>query len=914
MCHDDKNLRREHFSDNWLVWTALRHFLTAPLIRELAYVIVDRMSNGSLNLAQLFDETIYGTPDCLASWLIRPIPLEMPSPLATYLQLRIRTFAWQSDLGYFSDFTQEENVKLSCSISPSTVDRAVGLGSADFELTEHILKNIEDTGQTSFSSMVCAFELARTTIMSSTTDEFVASLETSILSIEMPLAAVILKHFGDLCADADAWNKAKALYEKADQRLAANIPSAWDDLNSSLRAIIVQSRATAIFTLNGAKPAADLLTGDLDQHTIQNAPVLLANASFDAFVTANMASGSELKLPLDHRATLLLPPMLHKTHSVDSALEYWLEGKFTDANRQFWAVLRRQIALGSAVESRTTKSLYARSIFDEIDQSATRQNQPKLFKMAIRLLIESGNSNSAVKIHWSEQIVDTYVNQQCVDFVVAHSQAHAGAQLGRQLVVIALFQEWCTRINLDHADVATSMLKYVTTLALEPSSFYSGEDMGGKSFETLKYIAQRRPELRRNIVLEVATAVSEKLRECGFWTGTQKALETALSYMDVFPDDALQKVINSTLAMLDQTNPQAGMWLIVRPAMNLLVSESVKRFSTRMPALGPRIISTILRFGLGHENEHANVMFYLHHFDSTLLRDPSVQNTLKDVIAHIRTKATKINSSDVVSNILALLYAPSVSRQGGVKDALKGMTLILESAKKPRPSIALPIAYEPLLLLAGQQQQIATDISIDQKEFGLWLKPLLPLVIELWNAAKDRPLLFASFSLPPATKPDPIIVHNWAFASIRFAEALKKDKQLKAAIVSAETQPTLRDAIILARATRSTAKDDNTPLNINAIRSENRDAFYPALGRRLLALQRLDNEQARDLCMVLLDQCLRLGPRELDAAVFLSAMQLNINGYNKRSSLSDYRIRLNNNRDLRLAILPILHAFEDNKN
>jgi len=909
MCQDNEALRTQHFTDNWLAWAALHHFLTAPLIRELSYVIVDRMSNGAINLTQLFDETVYGNPDSLAMWLIRP--LETPSPLARYLQLRIRTFAWQSDLGFIANFTKEESTEHHGRINPSLLDKAVALGSADFESAVNILKDMEDTEQTSFTIIVNTFNWARESVMSSSTDEFITSLESKISSIDLPLDAVILKHFGDLCADIDAWEKAKALYEKTEQRLVNGIPSAWHDLCLSLRAIISQSRAAAIFTLDGAKPAADFLMGALEQSTTCNAPVLLENASFDAYVAAMKASsGLNLKLPRDHRSTLLLPPLFHKTHSIDIALNYWLAGKFSDANQQFWAVLRRQIALGSLIESRKSKFHYARSILDDIDQAKPIKNQLEAFSMALRLLVESGDRESAAKLPWSQKLVDTCVNSHCVDLTVAHAKAHSGSRLERQMVAIVLFREWCVRTNIDRTDVAISMLKYISTLALEPSSFYSGEDIGGLSLKALQYVGQKRPELRPYIMSEVATAVSEKLHTPGFWTGTQEALDTALSYVDVLPDDSLKKVIDSTLSLLDEIDPKAGVWVIVRPAIRLLISDPVRRFAKKTPDLESRIISLILRFGLGHESEYANVMFYLHEFDSALLREDSVQDRLKNVVTHLRQKATEINSSNVASNILALLYAPSVSGLDGVKDALKGMRLILESAKKPHPSIALSIAYDPLLLLADRKEQIAGDILMSAKKFVSLLKPLVPLVTDLWNVAIDQPLLFTSFSIPSATIPDSTLVHNWTVASLRFAKSLNKDQQIKEAIASAETQPLLRDAIKLGRATLSLAAEYDAGDTEN-IRTESREAFYSSLGRRLALLQKLDDEQARDLCTVLLDQCCRFGPQELDAAVFLSAIHLGISERNRYITLSDYRKKIDNNRILQLALLPILHIFEN---
>ncbi len=90
-----------------------------------------------------------------------------------------------------------------------------------------------------------------------------------------------------------------------------------------------------------------------------------------------------------------------------------------------------------------------------------------------------------------------------------------------------------------------------------------------------------------------------------------------------------------------------------------------------------------------------------------------------------------------------------------------------------------------------------------------------------------------------------------------------------------------------------------------------RPAFYAALGRRLVAIQSLDEEQGEELCKALLDQCFRLGPRSIDAAVFLSVLKLNLSGYVSQTEHSDYIKRIGDNRDLRLTLVPILEMFQN---
>jgi hypothetical protein len=711
-----RNFREQHFADNWLTWAALHHFLPAPLLRELSYVIVEQMSDGSITFDQLFNEDFTNHVPDLDSWLI--LPLKTDLPLAAYLQQTIRAFVWQSDPGSVN--APEENPLAKNVITPMVLNNAIGLGAADFLSMENFLSNAPVTLQPSFAQFEDAVRKACISHKSIDNDDFWVGLEPLIISLDMPLSAVVVKHLGDLCADSDAWGKAQVLYERA-ARLLANITDpAWSEFNSSLRAIITQSIATATRTLKGSKQASELLADVLEKANLQDDRLLLANASFDAMVAAFHSFPETIASDL--RSALLLPPLLHKTHDIAAPLASWLNSDFTDAHRGFWAVLRRQIALGSATESRATKSLYARSILDDVEQKVARQSQPQSFKLALGMLLESGNTKSAAQIQWNYQLVDMYVDQQCVNFVIAHARSHIGSELERQSVAIELFRGWCEQITPARADVAANMLRFLTELALEPSTFSDTSNLGGRSLEALQCIARKRPEFRENNSSEVAAVISKKLQSPGFWTGRKAALDTALIYADVFSAASLQAVINSILLMMDNTAPGTGMWPIVQPAMNLLTSEPVKRLAGQTPELGHRIIRMILHVGLNQETEHANVLFYLHNFDSALLREASVRDTLHDTVIHVRRKAAGINSSDVVDNIQALLLAPAVSGNDGVKDALNGLTMILSSAVGPHQSIALPYAYAPLLLLVDHHQQIADDISISPEEFRALLQ------------------------------------------------------------------------------------------------------------------------------------------------------------------------------------------------
>jgi hypothetical protein len=102
-------------------------------------------------------------------------------------------------------------------------------------------------------------------------------------------------------------------------------------------------------------------------------------------------------------------------------------------------------------------------------------------------------------------------------------------------------------------------------------------------------------------------------------------------------------------------------------------------------------------------------------------------------------------------------------------------------------------------------------------------------------------------------------------------------------------------------------------INPAEIRSENAQTFYSALGQRLASVQGLSETTRKEIVRALLDQCFRLGPRGLDAAVFLLAYGLSLDNVATHSAYSAYAKKLENNRELRelrLALMPLLERLK----
>ena len=322
--------------------------------------------------------------------------------------------------------------------------------------------------------------------------------------------------------------------------------------------------------------------------------------------------------------------------------------------------------------------------------------------------------------------------------------------------------------------------------------------------EVLGEVAEKRPEFRAGVASEVVPAILSKFEEGEYWTGTAEALKVCSRYLDVLAPKDIGAIVSTTLSVLDKMDPSRDVWVIVRPAIDLLVSQRIQRFSKQDQELRNRIIATVLHFGLNQQTEHTFLLFYLYQFDLGSVYEEPTFTQLKEVVQDVRQQALTINASNAMDNVRALLLASSAAGPDGVKDALKAVTLALNSAlgKSRQVALAFPFAYEAFLILAERQEQIAKDISVSVEEFRTWLRPFLDQIVAVWSHAAKDPIIFAQVTFPRPTKPSPIIIHNWAFASIAFAKSLGEHDKIMSAMKLAAEEPVLREPIALARAMR----------------------------------------------------------------------------------------------------------------
>jgi hypothetical protein len=899
---DDAALRRaNHFTSNCLAWAALVHFLPANLLRELCCVIVDQVSASKLTLEELFEERLLQSSDDLDQWGVRP--RRSSDPVAQYLQRRVRTLVWGSD----DPITFDESHAFIGPIDPLSLENAILLGIADFsspgELFQRMTFPDDHESVQIFRETVSKM---RDHINFQESTSRLSALDAILCSVEMPLSAVMIKHLGDLCADGDRWSEALSFYREANNLLVEFDRSEWRTYRGTLIATTTQSISAALRSTEGPRAAADYLVPKIEAALLDSEPLFLANASHDAFVAAALASDT-LFVP-DHRAEFLLPPLILSSHNLTAALQASIGERFAEVPRYFWQVLRRQIALGSASESRVTKAFYAKALFEGLDQSGAGHRKPDAFLLGVRLLIESGQSTLAEKISWGDELVRSYVDHDLVFAAIAHAQKHDPAPRERLNVLLEILEGWAKVTAIERSEVAGAIIGFLAATAKENrSSFYRPLDAGGRSMKSIRQLAELRPEFRVSTAAQVTAAIVAKLQGSDWWPAIEEALKTAGLYAEVLSDGDLTEVVTATLTMLEPIDPAKDVWVIVRPALGFLSSQTVKSWSTRHPELAKRVVSAILNFCINQQTEHTRLLFFLQDFDRTLLSEQVLSSQLAEVVADIRNMANTTNASNSIDNIRALLICPAVSGSEGVKDALQALGTVLRSALTGRPSPSFFLSYDALLLLAERFSQIAETLSLDPERLGAWLEPLLADVKEVWIKARQDPMIFAPFSVPPQTRPNAVAVHNWAYASISFARVLGRQDEILQTLSGAAEQIQLADAIAKARAGRM-AVGDIEEIDAASIRTENRETFYSVLGQRLIRIRQMAHSEP--IVDALLDQCMRYGPNGLDAAVFLLAADLKLDP-KKNPHYINYERRLVTARDLRLALTPLLYALGD---
>lgn len=887
-----------HFSSHWLPWLALHHFLPVADLREVASGMTVFMSSGQLALNDLFDERLIDADFVSESWIITP--KQASTPLAKYLQGRIRSLVWKDDARVFFDPSAEWN---SVPVHPSLLEAVVSLGSRP---SSHQIARAragsESENHPALKSLLDCIEASWLPADRDKLAAYVDAIEAAVHQVEMPLRAAMLKFAGDGKAMNDAWQEAESIYERVLTLLSREHEYSGGRISSALATVTVQSLATASRVLGGKDAARQVFDTVMDRWPNIDSTLFSVNASNDS----QIAHTTENHWPDDTRTSALRAPLVISSHSLANPILEFLESAYQQANDGFYARLRRQIALGATAEARIAKAVYARSIVASLTEDLQKRRDPDAFAIAAKLFIESGAPKLLSTIEWNTGLVDTYVSTDIIQRVHSHSAAFEGTRVERQIVAIELLTAWATRLPSVQQQVGTTILRILASFAKENSAtFDSSTDIGSRSLKSLKEIAACQPEWQQSVSKPVADAIVERFSNPGWWTGVQHAAETASAYAAAFARDDLASVVEAAVGALDAARP--GVWPIIRPIEDFIISAPASAFIREDKNLEKKVVGLLLRHGTAEQGtEHANLVRCLRAFDARLLDDPDLQVRLRGVVQDIVQKAQKLNSSASQTNIQALLGAPTLSGPEGINVAIASLKAILESIDSPQHSISFQFAYYPLLQIAVEHSRIEQAIGATEEEFINNLLSFSNLLERIWNHAARDPSIFVPFSIPPNHIPDSITVHNWTFVSLQFARLIGKEEIVEKAIDSAaRAQPILAKAIDRAKAIQSLSVDADN-FDESQVEREKAEVFYLNLGSRLSQLSN-STDKGRTRCLLLLQMCLHHGPNDLDMAVFVAAAQYGLMlAEAQQAAIPAYVARLNASPDRRLNFMPLL--------
>ncbi|WP_158284402.1 hypothetical protein, partial [Bradyrhizobium sp. SUTN9-2] len=848
-------------------WVSLRHFLPADNLRDLVRVLVHEVSEGQISLDRLFEEREIPKGPGLDGWIVRPLKTE--GKLAGYLQRAVQDIVWQAD---GDGFPPEDGAPPEQLLKARSLERALQLGTRDFGFDEREFR-------VPFNDQACEalLDLLRTGSACSAGraewSELPPTAVNRVSNLYPPLAVLLLKHIGDLCADADAWRVAEDLYRKCRDRLG-DANQGWHALSEQLVDVVDQSIAAAVRVNTGPEAAFELLRDSLESSSLEVRPLLKFNAPFDALCAALSVDSLALKFT-DSRTTLLKPPLSHESHQLNWSVFAAAGARDRHrASRRCWAVLRRQIALGLSTESRETMAAFAQVLFRITEETEPQRGHSADFYLAVHLLIQAADRSHVEDIKWSDSFVARFVDEAAVELVISLCGRHEGMSVERHRSAISLLTRWAEKIPQDRRQVARIIVEFLSAQASSGStSFSSTRNLALAGVDALCRLAKGRPEFCRENIAPVYTAIATLLRLQAHWNLHANTFQLACLTVDMLSRDQARELVNETLSLLAAIKPESQLWPVVRPALQFLLSDEVVTLANVDAELGRRIVNSIITFGAGDRSNAAGLVQNLERFDRSLL-DQKVVIDLREALVHrLVPSVARLNTSSNVADIRALLAIPSLSGKVGVTAALQALESVLRSVKTSRPAMGVADAYAPVLALAGRRAEFVTLLGeeyVDQH----W-NVLLDLVFDLWSTAVNTPRLLAPFSIPEPTNPNPITVHNWTYASLRFAKDLDQEDRMLQFLKGIESPISLRDPIDLAVATGALSADLKEQQD-RSLTDEGDDAFYAGLGRRLIRVLTEEEDVARRICSELLHQCLLRGPRGLDAGVLAESLRLKI--------------------------------------
>ena len=888
MPNDSVSRTIDSFRSDPLAWVALRHFLPAYLLRELLETVVTWTSGGSVALGELFEEQLLQSMTGLENWFLRTKPVQ--GNLAQHLQRAVQVIVWQSD---DSSYPPADGLEADVLARCNALQEALELGTRDFGYVDPTFRGLTDGAVAALLDLMR--QGAKCVLERQELDGLLPASLERLKSLSDPARVVVLKHLGDLCADSDAWQVAAAFYACCDQMLMAD-GVRRGTFEGHLHDLVDQSIAAAARVVQGPEAAVEALRDSFEDAAIGERPLLLLNGAFDLLVASY--SSESIRAAPEQRTTLMRAPLSSASHHLDAKI-FNTEGRYPDVIRRCWSVLRRQIALGLSTESRDTMAVFGRILLMMLEHRDGSRGDASDFALAVRLLVQAAERSGIVELVWTDKQIQ-YVDEATIDLAIRFASAHAGTVLEREQVLVSIFQQWVSRLPRERGHLTGTMIKTIVRLARDgEASGFANRDVAIKALEALRSLADSRPDVCRENIAAIHGAVLARLKPETIWTATNKAILLASDLAGTFTKEQLVSVVEGVLANIWAEGSKEHFGPLVQPALNLLLSDEAVAVANADADIGRRIVDCIVAFSQESTSGKHGLLHLLERFDASLVAGKPVAELGKDLVSRLMKTVHSTNSSAQSDDIRALLAVPALSGEIGLLTALTALRQLLDTAQSSHPGTSLPYAYSPILTLAHREKEIESVLhSATLQEQG---RSILQGIHAVWNAAETRPTLLAQWSLPPATKANSVLVHNWTYATLRLAMLVDEEDSILRRLRAIE-HPDLRSAIELALATG--AISENSRQGDGDIATETDEAFYAGIGRRLVRVL-TDEAQGRVLCAALLDQCLRRGPNGLDAGVLAEAHRLGVGKEANPECVHDYRRRLDSNRALRLGLWPL---------
>ena len=895
----DASPRFEEFERNAPVWLVVRHFLPAPLVGELFAAIVQRWGRGEIALADVAKIELSDGSETIANLAYIPKPRQSaaigrPTGELTVLAEKLRRIfqcvVWQGDQSDYSNDPDKEDP-----FGLGLLNDALELSSRDLATLPDNNARLEDN---ELSPVIRAMQILSEAVSIDGSGGINDVREAIGDFKDGPLLPVLLKHFGDLSGDCDRWDIAEPFYREAAQSLNNLDAQDWSQFRTSLSAIISQSQAAAIRITHGPRQSAVLLDELFERK--DNDTLTMLNASFDR-MGAHLVSGN---WTMDFtRGASLLAPQLISAHHAGNALGHLLEGKHRDAHRWFWASLRRQIALGSAMVSRDTKASFGRSIIEQLGSAIGKNHSPGDFFLGVRLLIESGNSNAVKAMSWDKDVFATYVDLALLEKVFTLVNRHPGARVERHRVLTGLLPNWLAMLPSDDAEISSRCMTILSeTFASFRFNGHAERNVGEDALKALIEVGKARPEFAAKNSSNIVEALLLVFDDAHGRLAAD-ILDALLRYARHQAATDRQETAARVLDRLDHL--ESDEWFR-RHALNFLSDPKILELAKdREDDFAKRLVRSLVTLALSIETEQRQVMYLLQDLDPELFEDAVDDVRLQRIIEQLSTGAGEVNSSTASSCVHALLAAPAIAGEAGVVAAMDGLAKILDSMISKRIGFAAADAFQPLILLSERQWEIAESAGIERVKMEALLQGLEDRLYLLWESALERPAIFNGIALPAPTEPNRILVHNWTFASLEFAQSIGQLRELEKVLERAAQNAALGPYIATAKAVRIGRGGVEAFDDLPAIAVEGRDAFYAALGNRLLALDTLGEEEQKTALSALIDRCLIVGPSGLDSSIFLAAIDRDLKLRDNVETIG-YVERMRADRDLRHGLMPLI--------